>query len=86
MVTEDDAGFVNYGVSVYGTEKNVSLRYNNLTRLTTTIDGIDITGDIKPSGNYISSDGTPGYNGNFTIGTYDITVKDGLITNVTDVS
>lgn len=86
LVTEDDTGNVHYGVSILGTEKNVYLRYNNLTRLITTNDGIDINGDIKPSGNYISSDGTPGYNGNFTVGVYDITVKDGLITNVVNIS
>jgi hypothetical protein len=43
-------------------------------------------GDAQPSGTYKSSDGTPGYNGVFTVGTYDITVKNGLITNVVDIS
>jgi hypothetical protein len=43
-------------------------------------------GDAQPSGTYKSSDGTPGHNGSFTVGTFTITVKDGLITDVVDIS
>lgn len=44
---------------------------------------VDVDGNLQPSGTYKSSDGTLGYNGILTIGTYTITVKDGIITDVT---
>jgi len=47
--------------------------------------GIQVHGDIRTIGNFVSSDGTPGYNGSFTVGTFSITVKDGLITGVVDI-
>lgn len=86
LQVKDNAGVSNQAISVYGSEKRVTLRYNNLTRLNTTDEGIYVNGDIHVSGNYKSSDGTPGYNGSFIAGAYDITVKDGLITNVVNIS
>lgn len=43
-------------------------------------------GNLKPTGSYVSSDGTLGYNGSFIVGAYDITVKDGIITDVVNIS
>ena len=48
--------------------------------------GIQVHGDVRTIGDFVSSDGTPGYSGSFTVGAYDITVKNGIITDVVNIS
>lgn len=43
-------------------------------------------GNLKPTGSYVSSDGTLGFSGTFTAGAYNITVKDGIITDAVNIS
>jgi len=38
-------------------------------------------GNLKPTGSYVSSDGTAGFTGTFSTSTHNITVKDGIITD-----
>jgi hypothetical protein len=69
----------------YNENAGMELMCNGTTRLTTTTDGITVTGSIKPTVTFKSSDGSSGINTSFSFYDKDshyhqVIIKDGLIT------
>ena len=63
--------------SVFDSTHSAGFRFNK---------GIQVHGDVRTIGDFVSSDGSVGYTGSFIVGAYDITVKNGIITTVTNIS
>lgn len=82
---ENDNGPDNWSIVSQASDNDFIIKSNTteVFRLTDGSGNLTTAGDIEPGGTYRSSDGTAGYTGTVNLGSYELTIKDGIITNAT---